>query len=235
MSPFRLNLSPSEPRECIACGKFLPARFFPNPVTQPSGYVSVIRRCKECANAARRKGPGRAGRPPKRNAAGLYHCCHCRQYFPAETFGKNRGKPAAYCRPCARKLDAAIRRKVNADPEWREAYRAKKRERTARYKRDREHLRRQRIDFAHDALMILRKRGLTNTHICRLGGFSRMTLVHWERKDRAYCWPGTVDRLSAIVRATAFLPNGTELAYRTFTHPEWNRIVEELRWEMAEA
>lgn len=222
--------APQEPRVCNTCGYLLPARLF-GLATGRQGKIYLRRRCVACDRKVYGL-PEPRKRPPKRNAAGLYWCNECRVYQGEGSFGRIKGRVSPYCRPCARKLDAVKRRKERADPVRRlhdnEQRNLRKREARARVNRER-------VAFAKSSVAILRRRGLTKQAIQDLGGFSRTLVDGWERGDRLWCKPAPIKRLVSLMRATAFLPVGNELAHGTIKrHPEWNRIVEELRWEMAE-
>jgi transcriptional regulator with XRE-family HTH domain len=161
-------------------------------------------------------------RPRRYDGHGNVFCHHCKQYRAADHFtwmtspSLNRPRYSAYCRDCARELDrlrwcGERRRRNNAS-------------RTARQRRQKDREYRERTAFVANAILTLRKRGLTKADICRLAQVSFSSLLLWERRDRRPL-PNVAERFVVLLRATAELPEGEPAYRRRLPHPAFDELL----------
>lgn len=180
------------------------------------------------ADAANRQARARGApvRHPRYNARGEVWCNRCQQYLGAESFKRHpqrRHTYWSYCRPCTRIIDREryARRTRDLDRALAELERHNQRKRT-----------RSAADFAErrqflaDAIRILRRRGLTKAEIVRLTDTSFANLLKWERGERHRPTKAVCQRFSIVLRETADLPIGSELAdRRRLPHPAMGELL----------
>jgi hypothetical protein len=97
---------------------------------------------------------------------------------------------------------------------WRGERREKhNRTRPVRQKRQQQAARTEKTDYAVNALLTLRKRGLTKADITRLTGLSLTSVLEIERRERRGTAP-VVERLTLALLETAHMPTGKKPAFR---------------------
>jgi transcriptional regulator with XRE-family HTH domain len=193
-------------KRCARCRQTLPLDDFYE--RSDGGRDCYCRPCRK--DYQRRLSARKAGdrRHVRVNARGDVWCNNCQRYLPATSFKRHPSRPHtwwAYCVECTRALD-------------RLRWRGKRREesnaaRRARQKAQRRAERMERTEFAVNAVLTLRKRGLTKADVCRLTGLSLTTILELERRKRRGTSP-VVERLMIALHATAHLPAGSVPAYR---------------------
>lgn len=161
---------------------------------------------------------------PRFDGHGNVHCSACNRYRPGDEFGyppSLKGRPTAYCHGCQRILDRM---------RWRGERRAVANvQRVVNKRRERQGARRERIGLVKNAILTLRKRGLTKSEIAKLTQTSSVNLLVWERGERLPD-PHVAERFLVVLHETAHLPLGKEPAYRRrLPHPELAVLLERCR------
>jgi hypothetical protein len=209
----------TDDKPCRTCGAVLPPKRF---YRQPRNRSGLTGDCKSCYLAKRRT-PGAPARRPRYNARGDVWCpAHDRgkgAFLQPHRFKRHPLRPHtywAYCRDCTIEIDRLRYRAKSRTPEAQ----AQQRARTQRRAQQRKHRQRERRAFVAEAILLLRRRGLTKADICRLADVSFGGLLKWER-DEVCPSPNVAARLSLLLRETAHLAAQPEPAYRRRTpHPE---------------
>lgn len=195
---------PDPPRRCPRCKETRPARMFAHLGTKPSGMVRRGRDCDLCRERTRK-------RPPKVNAAGDVRCSHCARYLPSTSFrwldppSFKKPRWAAYCTPCQRELD-----RLRWTGDRRE--RLNKR-RLVNQRKQQQATRQEKNDFGVNAILALRKRGLTKRDIVALVGISRTLLLDVEARRCRVTTP-LAERFRIALLETSHLPTGSVPAFR---------------------
>jgi hypothetical protein len=215
---------PESSRTCRICGHERPIRSFNRGTTNPkTGAAYYKRTCVDCEEAKRRA-QGTPRRHERYNARGDVWCNNCKRYRPREEFKRHPLRPHtfwAYCKDCTRVLDRLRYRAKARTSEGKAAQAA----RIERRRRSRESQQKSRAHFVQDAILLLRRRGLTKSEICRLAGVSFGNLLKWERREVRVS-PNVASRMGVLLLETTGWPLVETPAYRRQSpHPRLDELV----------
>jgi hypothetical protein len=163
-------------------------------------------------------------RSPRINGHGLVRCSACQRWQDRSEYGyppSLKGRPTAYCHTCQREIDRL---------RWRGERRELGNHRRVVQKRtERQGNRQERTRFVKNAILTLRRRGLTKAEIVKLADVTWPRLLVWERGD-ALPDPQVAKRFVVLLRETAYLPLAKEPVYRRrLPHPDFDTLMERCR------
>lgn len=205
--PDRRLADPDAPRSCDRCCRLKAIRHFPLATGRRADGTRYRKRtCADCLGAVV------PAKRPRFDGHGNAWCHHCARYRAIEAFPTvaTRPGPWPYCYDCRRDLDRL---------RWRGERRAKLNRR--RVENQRAQAAREDADrraFVANAILVLRKRGLTKAEVARLAGTTMTSLLDWERRERRVT-PNAAERFAALLRATRDWPIGDPCWRRRTPHP----------------